>query len=127
MTAPVNLNVVKWLQLCDAADLAAMRPDPCAEGLAAKAGKLTTVHALPHTMADTALTTSFRWDCTAYGHAGALTRTILAPGLLAKSQLVRALLTPDQPRGRVALPVPETPPVEVEAHAWTRRADIGGG
>lgn len=127
MTQPVNLNIVKWLKLCDAADMAAMRPDPHAEVLAAEAGRLTTVTTPRTTMADTALITSFRWDCTAYGLAGALTRTLLAPGLLTKSHLVRTLLSPDQPPARVALPVPEAPPsAEVEEPSWMRRADIGG-
>lgn len=123
--SPVNLNAVKWLKLCDAADLAATRPEPHADTLAAEAGRLTTVTTPHTTMADTALITSFRWDCTAFGLAGSLTRTLLAPGLLAKSHLVRTLLTPDAPRGEVALPVPEVA-AETEEPAWTRRADIGG-
>ena len=130
MTDPVNLNAVKWLNLCDAADKAAVRPDPCADDLALLAGRLTTVTATKFNMADTALTTSFRWDCTAYGLAGPMTRVILAPGLMAKSALVRRLLTPGEPPLRDALPVPDRLPsaeaIAADPPAWTRRADIGG-
>lgn len=129
MTAPVDLTKVRWLALCDQADIAAIGSrlsGRAVDDLPIAAGRLTTVTPLPHVPADTALLASFRWDCTAYGLAQPITRRILAPGLQAKAQLVRLLLTPPDPsRGAEALPVPE--PEQAEAPpAWARRADIGG-
>ena len=125
---PVNLNTVKWLHLCDLADEAALRrqPNRAADGLAAAAGRLTTVVPPHEGQADTALVTSFRWDCTAFGLADPGRRSMLAPGLAAKSQIVRHLLTPADDPARVAQPLPEVPPIEAPLPLWTGRADIGG-
>jgi len=125
MTPPVDLSKVKWLNLCDLADRAAMRPDPFADDLPVAAGRLTTVKPLPFVPADESLLSSLRWDCTAYGLAGPATRRILAPGLQAKAQLVRLLLTPPDPSGTaVSLAVPEAP-APVAEPVWLGRADCG--
>lgn len=125
MTSLVNLNVKRWLDLCDYAEAAAnsrLGPEKVAE-LATAASRLTTIHALPFNMSDTAMTTSFRWDCQAFGLASPLSRTLLAPGLLAKAAIIRDLLSPAAPKGEAALPVPVPP---VEPPSWTQRRDIGG-
>ncbi len=122
MTAPINLSAQRWLNLCDMAEAVANSRADRLEVLVKAAGRLTTVHPLPYNAPDTTLLTAFRWECSAFGLAGAITRRILAPGLLAKAALVRALLTPGStPPQAVALPVPEA-----DEPAWVRRADIGG-
>lgn len=125
MTAPVSLNAVKWLQLCEQAELAArlILPNRAADDLAVAAGRLTTVTPPHATMADTALATSFRWDCTAFGMALPEVRAVLAEALRVKARLVRALVEGRPPEGTAAAmpaPVAEEPP------AWALRADIGG-
>lgn len=130
MSAPVDLSKVKWLALCDQASVAALlRPlCPAADGLAIVAGRLTTIKPLPFVPCDEALLTSFRWDCTAFSLAQPITRRILAPGLQAKAQLVRLLLSPPDPLGGAeALAVPAEPENEPHVHAWLRRPDCGVG
>lgn len=124
MTPPVSLNAVKWTQLCDQAEQAArlMVPNRAGDDLAIAAGRLTTVTPPHATMADTALATSFRWDCTAFGMAAPEVRAVLADALKVKARLVRALVEGRPPEGTAA-----AMPVEaVEVPAWARRADIGG-
>lgn len=128
MTKPVNLNAVKWGQLCDLAEHAAVRlSEDAAAELALRAGRLTTVTAPHSTMADTAMTTAFRWDCVAFGLAPAEQRPVLAPGLLIRSSIVRAILdgrTPD-PAAVAERAVAFRPEMQPDP-AWMRRADIGG-
>lgn len=123
MTSPISLDAQRWVRLCDLAEAVANGRDLDGHAeLVKAAGRLTTVHPLPYSAPDTTLLTAFRWDCTAFGITGPLTRSILAPGLLAKAALVRALLTRDgAPPQAVALPVPVADPP-----SWTNRADIGG-
>lgn len=125
MSAPVSLNAVKWLQLCDQAELAArlVLPNRAADDLAVAAGRLTTVTPPHATMADTALATSFRWDCTAFGMALPEVRAVLAEALTAKARLVRALVEGHPPEGAAAA---MSVPAAGEPPAWTQRADIGG-
>lgn len=130
MSAPVDLTKVKWLALCQQASIAAlMRPlCPAADGLAVVAGRLTTVKPLPYVPADEALLNGLRWDCTAFSLAQPITRRVLAPGLQAKAELVRLLLTPPDPlRGAEALPVLTETDEPAAVPAWTARADCGGG
>lgn len=126
MTRPVNLNAVKWEQLCDAAEHAAVRlSDEAGADLSLKAGRLTTVTAPHSTMADTALCTSFRWACVAFGLAPADLRPVLKDGLLVQSSIVRQIVGGRTPEPTaVALRAQAFDPAD--APAWTRRADIGG-
>lgn len=126
MTAPINLNAVKWLQLCDQAEQAArlILPNRAADDLAVAAGRLTTVTPPHATMADTALATSFRWDCTAFGMALPEVRAVLAEALKVKARLVRALVDGQPPEGAAAAMAPPLP--AEEPPAWNQRADIGG-
>ncbi|MGQ3041427.1 MAG: hypothetical protein ACT6TH_14475 [Brevundimonas sp.] len=119
----VSLSAQKWLGLCDHADQAATLLRPVvADDLANAAGRLTTTTPPYKGAGEFALFMSFRWDCTAFGHADPLLRATLAEGLIVKSRLVRALLTPGTPdAGAVAMPVPS-----IEEPRWAQRADIGG-
>lgn len=128
MSAPVDLAKVKWLALCEQAERAVtLRHNGAAEDLPLQAGRLTTVKPVPFVAADEALLNSFRWDCTAYGLAQPITRRLLAPGLLAKAQLVRLLISPPEPTpGAAALAVPEDA-ADAPLPAWTARADCGTG
>lgn len=121
----VSLTAEKWLGLCAHADQAARLTMPhIADDLANAAGRLTTVTPPYKGVGQYALLMSFRWDCTAFGHADALLRAQLADALTAKSAMVRALLTPRTPEPQaLAMPVPEVPSEEL---GWARRADIGG-
>ncbi|MFN4296951.1 MAG: hypothetical protein ACK4FB_08915 [Brevundimonas sp.] len=123
---PVNLNAVKWRQLCDQAEQAALlrQPNTAADELAKAAGRLTTVTPPHESMADTALATAFRWSCTAFGLADPGRRSVLAAGLVAQAALVRRMVDPDAPEAAEALAVPTLAPEEPPA--WTQRADIGG-
>lgn len=124
--SPVNLNVVKWEQLCDAAEHAAVRlTDETAADLSLKAGRLTTVTAPHSTMSDTALCTSFRWACVAFGLAPAEMRPVLKGGLVTLSSIVREIVGGRTPEPTaVAMRALAFDPAE--APEWTRRADIGG-
>jgi hypothetical protein len=131
MTKTVNLNAVKWGQLCQQAEWAGATyaEDACAE-LARQAGRLTTVTAPHSSAADTAMTTSFRWDCTAFGLAPPSWRPSLAPGLLTKARLVRAIVEGGEPDPAAVVVQSKAPLGDAAAMimgpAWMRRADIGG-
>lgn len=87
-----------WAALCDRAERAAVLtlPNRAADELGLEAGRLT-MSPVGEGMADAALTTSFRWDCTAYSKATPERRLHLAPGLIAKAALVRAIVDPTTP------------------------------
>lgn len=121
----VSLNLEKWLRLCRQAEQAALLtvPNPAADDLAVAAGRLTTITEPLTTGFVTALATSFRWDCTAFGLAAAEYRAQLAEALAAKARLLRAMLSPDPVGEAVAMPIPEH---EQPLPAWQMRADIGG-
>lgn len=126
---PVNLNAVKWSQLCDLAERAALlrQPNEAAEALPKAAGRLTTVTPPHENMADTSLATAFRWACTAFGLADPARRAMLAPGLIAQAALVRRMVDPAAPEPTAAaLPVPPIEAPEDTPPAWAQRADIGG-
>lgn len=124
MTA-ISLNVQKWLRLCRLAEQAALliAPNTSADELVTAAGRLTTVTEPLTSPRLTALATSFRWDCTAFGMAAPEDRPQLAEGLRSKAALLRRMLTPrpEPSPVAVAVPVPSGDP-----QPWLRRADIGG-
>lgn len=124
MTAPISLNRRRWLDLCTQAESAAQirLPNAAADQLPIAAGRLTTVTPPVNGMAVTAMFTSFRWDCTAFGMALPNVRRVLADGLIRKAAVIRALIDDLDPAPvAVAMEVPEAEPP-----AWTQRADIGG-
>lgn len=129
MSAPVNLDAVKWLKLCDQAELAArlLLPNPAADNLAVAAGRLSEVSPPIAATPGRILATSLRWDCTAFGLALPDVRALLADALVVKAKLVRDLLEGRTPEpGAVAKPVPGAVTMVEELPRWAGRADIGG-